>query len=192
MRNPERVKSPSSIALIGYRGCGKTTVGRRLAEALNWEFLDADDLLEAAAGKSIAAIFADDGERSFRDREATVLEGVLNDSERVIATGGGVVVRPENRLLLRDSAYVVWLTASAETLWERLQSDPTTADRRPALTAGGFDEVRSLLAQREPWYRETATIGFNVEGRSPADVAADILASWFDWAARRPTLTPNS
>jgi len=192
MHNPERLKTPSTIALIGYRGSGKTTVSRLLAEALNWECVDADDLIEATAGKSIAAIFAQDGERSFRDYESTVLEQVLSETERVIATGGGVILRPENRRLLQQSAYVVWLTATAETLWERMQNDPSTAARRPALMTGGFEEVQALLTQREPWYRETATIWLNVEGRSPAEITADILTSWFDWAARRPTFTPTS
>jgi len=186
MIDPPRSATPSTIALIGYRGSGKSTVGRVLAEALNWEFSDADERVEERAGKSIAAIFAEDGEPRFRDLEASVLGELLGESERVIATGGGVILRPENRLALVQNAYVVWLNATAESLWERLQTDPSTSTRRPALASGGFEEVRTLLAAREPWYRESATIEFNVEGRTPVEITADILAAWFEWAARRP------
>ena len=175
MHNPERLKTPSTIALIGYRGSGKTTVSRLLAEALNWECVDADDLIEATAGKSIAAIFAQDGERSFRDYESTVLEQVLSETERVIATGGGVILRPENRRLLQQSAYVVWLTATPETLWQRIAADMTTAARRPNLTAaGGISEITAMLAQREPLYRACSQVVVDTENRTPGAVVTAI------------------
>src|SRR5262245_34542036 len=137
----------SQIILIGYRGTGKTTVGRLLAERLGWEFADADDYIEAAAGKSIATIFADDGETAFRDHESAVLRARCERERIVIATGGGVVGRPANREVLRGAGFVAWLTATPETIWARLRSDATTAGRRPNLTpAGGLDEVRALIA----------------------------------------------
>src|SRR5262245_52270763 len=136
------------IILIGYRGTGKTTVGRLLAERLGWEFADADDHIEASAGRSIAAIFATEGEgeAAFRDYEAAAIRELCQCERIVIATGGGAVLRPDNRELLRSAGFVAWLTATPETIWERLRGDPTTAARRPNLTpAGGIDEVRALV-----------------------------------------------
>jgi len=167
------------LFLIGYRGTGKSTVGQLLAAALEWDFVDADMVVEQTARMTIADLFATEGEQSFRDRESAVL--VSLPSRLVLATGGGVVLRLDNRLLLQSSGYVAWLTASPETIWRRLQADPTTTTRRPALTTGGFAEVVNLLAVREPLYREVADGEFPTEGRSPEQVAAAILEEY-----RRP------
>jgi shikimate kinase len=166
------------LFLVGYRGTGKSTVGRVLAARLGWAFADADERLEAAAGMSIADVFTAEGEAGFRDRESAVVAEVCRLTNHVVATGGGVVLRPQNRELLK-SGFVAWLTASPETLWERLQTDPTTAGRRPNLTArGGLEEIRHLLAAREPFYREVAAVAVPTENLSP-DAAADaILRAW--------------
>ncbi len=167
----------SRIFLIGSRGSGKTTVGRALADRLGWAFVDADVLLEARAGKTIARIFADDGEPAFRDRESTILAELAGWRDHVIATGGGIVLRPENRAILR-TGFVAWLQVSAGLAWERMQADPTTGDRRPNLTpAGGLLEVQTILTAREPLYREAAHAMFPAE-RSPELLAADILHVW--------------
>jgi shikimate kinase len=184
------VTPPPRLFLIGYRGTGKSTVGPLLAAALGWEYLDADDRIEAAAGKTIADIFATEGEAGFRDRESAVLAELCREERRVIATGGGVVLRPFNRELLRAAGYVAWLTAPPETVWERMQADPTTAARRPNLTIGGFDEVANLMAARESLYRRTAHGTFPTEGRSPQAVAAAILAAWE--AAAGPSSSSSS
>lgn len=175
--------SRSLIFLIGYRGTGKTTVGRALAERLGWEFRDADAELEAGAEMTIAEIFVAEGEPGFRDRESRTLAELSAGANRVIATGGGVILRPQNREILRASGFVAWLTASPEVLWERINADTTTAARRPNLTAsGGLDEVVRLLAIREPLYREVADGVVPTEGKSPEAVAADILQAWESWA----------
>lgn len=168
----------SRIFLIGYRGTGKTTVGRLLSDQLGWIFRDADTELEAAAGTSIADIFATEGEPRFRDRESAILAKLCRLPDAVISTGGGVILRPANRELLRVHGYVAYLMASPELCWERMQTDPTTGQRRPNLTAsGGLEEVRTMLAVREPLYRETAHANFDA-GKSPEAVAADILEAW--------------
>jgi shikimate kinase len=172
------VTLPSRLFLVGYRGTGKSTVGPLLAAALGWEFLDADDHIERAAGTTIADIFAAEGEAGFRDRESAVLAELCEQPGRVIATGGGMVLRPANREWLSTAGFVAWLTASPETVWQRMQTDPTTAARRPTLTTGGFDEVANLMATRESLYRQVAHGTFPTEGRSPRDVAAAILAAW--------------
>src|SRR5262245_29603020 len=167
------------ILLVGYRGTGKTTVGGLLANQLGWTFADCDDSIEAAAGKSIADIFATEGEAGFRDREAAALRELCSRQRCVIATGGGAVLRPSNRELLRAGGFVVWLTASPETSWARLQSDPMTGSRRPKLTAaGGVKEVRALVAAREPLYREVADFVADADTPSPEAVAAAILTAW--------------
>jgi shikimate kinase len=169
--------SAGPIFLIGYRCTGKTTVARLLAERLNRPWIDADEALEAKYGRSVRAIFAEEGEASFRDKEADLLEELARQREHVIATGGGVVLRPANRERLR-TGWVVWLTADAETIWKRLQQDPGSAERRPALTVGGLAEVQELLRAREPLYAACAHTTVNTAGRSPEEVARAVLASW--------------
>lgn len=168
-----------SIFLIGYRGTGKSTIGPLLAARLCWHFVDADVHTETVAGRSIADIFATEGEVGFRDRESATLSELASRSQQVIATGGGVILRAANRELLRNAGFVAWLSASPEAIWERLQSDPTTAARRPNLTAlGGLEEVRSLLAAREPLYRKTANLEIRTEGQSPEAIADAIFTAW--------------
>src|SRR5262249_54099067 len=146
-------------ALIGYRGTGKTTVARELGRRLDWPGVDADEQLEARAGRSIAAIFATEGEGVFRDLESEVLADLFARSNLVVATGGGVVLREENRRILARADLVVWLHASVTTICQRMAEDKTTAARRPQLTAqGGAAEVVRLLAEREPFYRACAQL----------------------------------
>jgi shikimate kinase len=179
---------PPNIILIGYRGAGKTTVGHYLANRLGWTFADADDLIEAVAGQSIAEIFASEGEPGFRDREAAALAELCARPACVIATGGGAILREANRLLLRKSGFVVWLTAAPETVWSRLVTDPTTAGRRPNLTpTGGFEEVRTLIAARAPLYRETADFAIASDSLSPETVADAILMAWNGGSTSRPS-----
>ena len=171
------------VYLVGYRGTGKTTVARLLADRLGVPWLDADTLLEERAGRTIREVFADEGEAGFRDRESAVLRS-LPAGRCVVATGGGVVLRPENRDVLKRGT-AVWLTAPPAVLWERMQADATTAARRPNLAQGGLAEVESLLAARTPHYAEVAALAFDTAAASPEPVAATI-AAWLDAAGRRP------
>ena len=165
------------LFLVGYRGTGKTTVARRVAARLGWPWMDADALLEERAGKTIRAIFAEEGEAGFRRREAAILEELCAEGGRVVATGGGVVLSPGNRALLRSAGLVVWLRADAETIWRRLQADATTAERRPALTIGGRAEVEELLRLREPLYRECAGWTVETARHTPEEVAESVVAA---------------
>lgn len=167
--------SPPPIFLIGYRGTGKTSIARELSARLGRPWIDADALLEERAGKTIRAIFADEGETAFRDLESAIL-AELTAFDGIVATGGGVVSRPENRARLKQGR-VVWLTAPADVIWRRLQSDTTTAERRPNLAQGGLDEVRSLMAVREPLYREAADLVVDSTEDGPERIAAKIEES---------------
>lgn len=172
----ERGDAP--IFLIGYRGTGKTSVARELAALLNWDWIDADDVIEREAGKTIAEIFAGDGEAVFRELEAYAVAGLSRERRMVVALGGGAVMREQNRDAITAAARsVVWLTAGVDTILERLAADPTTASRRPDLTTGGRTEIEALLAVRAPLYRECATLVVDTEGKTASEVAAEIAAN---------------
>jgi shikimate kinase len=165
----------SVIFLVGYRGTGKSAVARLLAEALGWSWQDADAAIEEHAHQSIRQIFEIEGETGFRQREAAVLTELCRTQRQVVATGGGVVLRAENRTLLKRSGLVVWLTADAGTIWQRIQADTATAQRRPSLTVGGLAEVKQLLPVREPLYREVADFVVDTARRLPAQVVEEIV-----------------
>jgi shikimate kinase len=166
-----------NIALIGYRGTGKTVVAQQVALALGWDWVDADVEIELRAGKSIAAIFADDGEAAFRHWESKVLADLIDRGQTVLALGGGVILRESNRELLRRAGLVAWLQAEPETIARRIAADPTTASRRPNLTtAGGLVEIRRLLVERTPLYRDCSTVSISTDDKTPGEVAAEIVA----------------
>ena len=165
------------VALVGLRCTGKTTVGRLLAARLGWDAVDSDDVVEANAGKSVARIFADDGEARFRVGEADAIRQLCGRERIVIATGGGAILRPETRTLLQQSCYVVWLTASPDAIAKRMTADPETLARRPSLTGQGVvEEVAAVLAVREPLYREVAHLVVDTDERRPDEIAAEIAA----------------
>lgn len=164
-----------TLFLIGYRGTGKTTVARLLAQRLGWGWTDADALLETRHRRDIRQIFDQQGEAAFRDMESRLLDELCTYQRQVIATGGGVVLRPENREKLKAAGPVIWLTADAATLWQRIQGDAGTAQRRPNLAGGGLAEVQEMLRRREPLYRECAAFRISTVGRSPQEVADAIL-----------------
>lgn len=174
-----------NLILIGYRATGKTTLAQLLARRLGWEWADADTAIELRAGKSVARIFAEDGEPVFRDLEADVIADLCLRQPLVLATGGGAPLRPESRLAMAQSGKVVWLTARPETILARMSADPTNPDRRPNLTdRGPLEEIIQLLRKREPIYRESAHLKVDTEGKTPEQLTAEI----FD----RLDLTPDA
>jgi shikimate kinase len=168
-----------NLFLIGYRGSGKTTIAKLVAAQLGWSWLDADVELERNAGRTIKEIFAADGEETFRDLEQATIERLAAGDQQVIALGGGAILRDANRQTIAARGKTVWLQATAETLLSRIDADPTTSARRPNLTAsGGLEEIRQLLAQRTPLYEQSADHIVATEGRSPAEIAAEIVKWW--------------
>jgi len=164
------------IFLIGLRGSGKTTVGPLLAQRLALPFFDADAELEAKHGATIREIFARHGEPTFREFEELLLAELIARGPAVIATGGGVVLREANRRRMKSAGKVFWLHADAATLWQRLQADPLTAQRRPNLAGGGHIELEETLQIREPFYRSCADAVFPAQDRSPEQIVADMVA----------------
>lgn len=174
------------ITLIGTRGTGKTTVAPLLAAKLGWDWIDADVELERTAGRTIREIFATDGEPVFRRLERESLINLLRRDRLVLAAGGGAILNADTRRDFRAAGPVVWLQARPETVAARVLADLLTAARRPNLTAsGGIEEFRTILQQREPRYRETATICVATDDRSADEIAAEI------WN-QLPTLSPRS
>jgi len=165
-----------SIFLVGLRGTGKSTVGRLLANELALPFLDADEELEFAESRSIVEIFRAFGEAGFRDREEKCLEKLIARGPAVVATGGGVVLREANRQRMKAAGKVVWLTADPATLWQRLERDSNTLQRRPPLSTGDITEVEEVLRAREPMYRALADFTISAQDRSPQQIVADIVA----------------
>ena len=173
-----------NLFLIGPRGTGKTTVAQILAERLGWSWIDADAALEERCGRSIRLIFEEEGEIGFRQKEAALLEELCRRRDQVIATGGGVVLRAANRECLRAACHVVWLTADAQVLWQRIQADATTRERRPALAGGGLAEIQELLEVRRPLYQACADITVDTTDCSPDAVADQILELVFGGRVR--------
>jgi shikimate kinase len=164
------------LTLIGYRATGKTTLAKLLAEKLGWDWADADVEIELAAGKSIARIFAEEGEPAFRNLEARVIADLCRRERLVLAAGGGAPLREENRLAMRAAGKVVWLTARPETIHARMSGDTTTAQRRPSLTdRAPLAEIIHVLAAREPIYRDAADFVLDTEGRNTEELTKEIL-----------------
>lgn len=175
---------PTRLFLTGYRGTGKSTVARLLAAELGWESVDSDDVIEQQAGKTIAAMFDENGEPAFRDLEQQVIAELADNEQMVIALGGGAILCEATRQRLKQSGPVVWLTASPAILAKRLAADPTTGDRRPNLTIGEgktssqLAEIEQVLALRTPIYQACADVVVETEKRSPQEIVAEI-ARWF-------------
>lgn len=173
------------ITLIGYRGTGKSTVAALLAKLLGCGWTDADEVLESTLGCSIATLVRTRGEAVFRDEESAVLADLLDTCDGVLSTGGGVVLRPGNRALLRSLGRpIVWLTATADVVHRRIQGDPSSAERRPSLidptartVVDPMAEITQTLATRESFYRECADVTIDTS-REPPTLVAQRIAAW--------------
>jgi shikimate kinase len=169
--------SGGNIIFIGYRGTGKSVVAKQLGERLNIAIADSDAEIERQTGKTIADIFAQDSEAVFRDWEERVITEMLNQTEPLIlSTGGGAVLRENTRRRLRNAGRVIWLTATAETILQRIQTDANSPALRPNLTnLLPLDEIVSVLQRREPLYQETATNIINTENKSIETIVNEII-----------------
>lgn len=143
-----------NIYLVGYRCTGKSSVGQRLAASLGWGFVDTDSRVVAQAGQEIAAIVKTNGWAHFRRLERTCLLAVAEKRHQVVATGGGIVLDAHNVQTMKASGIVVWLTASPDTIRQRMRGDRQTESQRPSLTHGdAIDEIETVLKERMPLYQ---------------------------------------
>ena len=168
-----------NLALIGFMGTGKTSVGRHVAEHLGFDFLDTDELIQSHTGRTIADIFAKDGEPAFRELERKVVQELSTREKTLISTGGGLPTNAENLDALKSFALVICLWASPEKIWERVKNQ----SHRPLLhDADPQQKIRELLAAREPFYRQ-ADVLINTDLRSVRE-AAQQVALQFKLATR--------
>lgn len=152
-------------------GAGKTTVGRILARKLGWRYCDADKVIETVAGKTVPDIFSAFGEEYFRDLESETLYSLAGKTKQVIATGGGAVMREENREAMKKGGVVIYLKAPMSVIWERVRHSKT----RPLLNVDNpFDAAEELLRKRAPSY-ETADITIDTENLTPEEAASEIM-----------------
>jgi shikimate kinase len=160
-----------NLALIGFMGAGKTSVGRLVAEQLHFDYLDTDELIQSRTGRPIVEIFSTDGEAAFRKMEQALVGELAARTKTVIATGGGLPMNPQNLVSLKTHALVVCLWASPEKIWERVKNQT----HRPLLhDADPQKKIRELLAAREPFYRQ-ADVLLNTELRSVREVAQQVV-----------------
>lgn len=163
-------------------GSGKSAIARELARLTGWQWVDTDRVVTERAGAPITQIFAERGEEAFREMEADALRSLAQREEAIVATGGGIVIRPENRDLLRGLGTVIWLTAGEDVLFERV----SRTRKRPLLEcADPRGALRKLLAEREPFYAACADLKIDSSGKSHAQVAEAILIESHALVARR-------
>jgi shikimate kinase len=168
MTNPRRIQN---VALIGFMGTGKSTIGRLIAEELNFKFIDTDRLIELKTGKTISEIFSANGEKVFREFERAVVDELTELKQTVIACGGGLAANEQNLASLKSHAFVICLWASPEKIWERVRHQtrrPLLQDKEP------LEKIRTLLAAREPYYRQADAL-VNTEMRSTKEVAQQVI-----------------
>ena len=164
---------PENIFLVGLMGAGKSTVGRLLARRLSKRFVDTDHEIEKRNGVTIPVIFEIEGEDGFRRREQEVLMDLAQEQGLVLSTGGGIVLRPENREALRNHGFVVYLNARPELLAERTKHDRS----RPLLNVEDpLSRLRQLYAVRDPLYRDVAHAVVETGRGAPQQVVQAILA----------------
>jgi shikimate kinase len=166
------MKNMQNIYLIGLMGVGKTTIGKQLAKALKQPFYDSDKVIERTTGVDIPTIFSYEGEDGFRVREQMVIEELTALQGIVMATGGGAILKPENRLALKNNGYVVYLHCSIDKILYRTRHDT----QRPLLrTANPKQRLQSLLAEREPLYLECADFSIDSGSQAGKSIVKTIL-----------------
>ena len=168
-----------NIILVGYMGCGKTTVGKQLAEHTKYTFTDTDEMIVAQQGRSISDIFEKDGENAFRAMETALLEKMIADGNDtlVISTGGGMPIREENRRLLSRLGTVIYMRVKPETVYERIKGDTT----RPLLQCENpLERIREMIKSRGTAYEAVADFIIDVDNLTQREVAEEIIRKMGD------------
>ncbi len=174
MTHPMDAPTPENVVLVGFMGTGKSTIGRLSAKILHFDFVDTDQLVVDRTGLAISDLFAQHGEEYFRDQETAVIRSLIAVNRSIISTGGGAVIRPENRDMLRRSGFVIRLTASEDILMERVSRN----SRRPLLQSDNPREtLRKLLAAREQAYELSADWTLDTSHMSVAEAVEALTRS---------------
>ena len=165
-----------NIVLIGFRGTGKSTVGRLLAKRLERDFIDSDKQIEISTEKTIKSIFEEDGEEGFRKIEAGTIAELSKADNKVISAGGGAVLKGDNVRNLKDNGFLVLLEATPEIIHNRIGQDEKTTQQRPSLTdKKPLDEIKHLITEREHAYKNAADYTINASYVSCEDVVNEII-----------------
>jgi len=176
-----RQKVNNNIALIGFSATGKSTVARKVAEGLNWDFVDTDDEVVRLSGKAIPEVFEQDGEDKFRQLEHEALRQACKKEKVVIATGGGAIIEPGNQELLLETSVIVCLEARAETIYKRLLQDTLYSSNpvvRPLLAGDNpLERIRQLKASRQPYYA-IADWTVHTDNLTLAEVSQEVIRGW--------------
>lgn len=165
-----------NILLVGFMGCGKSTIGRILHKSLDYPFIDTDQQIEKQTQKKISTLFAEEGEEAFRTLETQFLEQLIEKqtNHAIIATGGGIITRPENIPLLRQLGFVIWLTCSPEIIYERTSRN----NNRPLLQCENPKEIiATMLAQRAPLYQAASHLKIDSSDLDVNEMSCGILES---------------
>jgi len=185
-------RQASNIVITGFSGTGKSVVAREVAGQLGWDFIDTDAEIVSLAKKPIAEIFSSDGEAKFRELEREVIKRASRQSHKVIATGGGAIVDPQNHAQLARNGFIVCLDAKPETIYQRLfQEGSHGSEIRPLLEGDNpLERIRQLKARRQPYYDDVDRV-INTDGLSIAEVAKAVIRGWgLHCSAHRPHLNP--
>ena len=159
------------MILVGPMGAGKSTIGKKLAEILGYQFYDSDCEIEKRSGRDIFSLF-NESERDFRYFESIVLKDLIKNEQAIIATGGGAILSASNRALLRATKSVVYLTANAQTIFNRLQGDRT----RPLLQHGErYQTIQTILASRDKLYQQVANVSLKTDDKTPSSIVDAII-----------------
>lgn len=180
-RHLPRERVVTWLAMAGFMGTGKSRIGWELSRRLQLTFVDTDRVIERVGCMRITDIFELYGEGVFRDYESEIVRRCVRLDEVVISTGGGTVMRDENRRLLKERGPVIVLTASAETVYKR-----TRRHRRPVLEVGDpLDRIRTLMALRQSAYDDVAAFKVSTDGRESSDVVEEIVEKLQAWQSDR-------
>jgi len=163
-----------NIVLIGYRCTGKSSIGRRLADILEWRFVDTDELLEKKLGMSISEFVSEKGWNEFREAEKGIIREISDLDNSVIATGGGVVLNEDNMKILRKNGWIVWLRADPETIKQRMLKDKKNV--RPSLKGTDpIDEIKEVLKERAFLYQRNSDLSLNTDNSSVEELCDEII-----------------
>ncbi|MCI8326932.1 MAG: shikimate kinase [Lachnospiraceae bacterium] len=166
------MRETGNIYLIGFMGVGKTTVSKKMREQIKWEEVDTDRFIVSEKGMEISEIFEKFGERYFRDLETNILKKLAKEGGKIISCGGGVILKEENRKIMKESGTVVLLTACADTIYEHVK-DGTD---RPLLN-GNMNPayIEKLMEERKPYYDLAKDVEITTDGKTPLEIAQEMI-----------------